>query len=376
MQINIVDLRAGMVFDAPVYFSNDCMFLAAGLPVREKDIQKLKKFGITYVYTNGNLRGSDDLYLNTRKSFEVSYIQPGEKQALKIYNSIFKKVCNIFYNLNHKQEADPRDIDNIINELYLAVKDDANNMIQLILNIDNSSDDLALSSINCAIIAMVIGINLKLAGYKILQLATGALLHDVGMLRIPDEIINKNGKLSPKETVLIKTHTLYSYNIILKELKYTHDIAYIGLYHHERWDGKGYPKKLSGQKIPLYAMIVAVVDSFVAMINKRPYRKHLLGYDAVKIIMRDSFSHFNSEIVKIFLKSIGIYPVGSMVLLNDYRIGKVIEAHLGSPLRPKLELVIDEIGNKLTELQVIDLLTEDNVYIVKPLDARKVVETL
>jgi len=375
LHINVHDLNAGMIFDAPVYFAEGCMFLASGLPVKEKDIQKLKKLGINEVYTDGNLIANDSLFLNRKKSLEVSYIQPGEKKCLKIYNSLFKKMCNVFHNIKQKQAVDPRTIDNIINELYLAVKDDANNMVQLILNIDNSSDDLVLSSINCAIISIVIGFNLKLTGHKIIQLATGALLHDLGMLRIPEQIVSKKNKLSPKESELIKTHTVHSFNIIFKELHYSQEVAHIGLYHHEHWDGKGYPEKLHGHKIPNFTMIVAVVDSFVAMINKRPYRKHLLGYDAVKTIMRDTFTRFNSEIVKTFLKSIGIYPVGSMVLLNDYRIAKVIEVQIASPLRPKIELVVDEIGKKVTQPQIIDLLNNESVYILKPLDARKVVSS-
>ncbi len=376
LQISVESLRAGMVFTAPVYFADNYMFLPTGLPVKDRDIQKLKKMSISYVYTEGSLEQEHSLFINRRKSLEVSYIGQGEKTCLRIYNLVFKMMCNIFHNLKQKQSVDSHSIDNVINELYLAVKQDSNNMVQLILNIDNSSDDLVLSSINCAIISMVIGFNLKLSGHKIIQLATGALLHDVGMLHIPDSILGKKNKLSSRETELVKTHTLHSYNIILKELGYGQEIAQIGAYHHERWDGKGYPKNLHGHKIPVYAMIVAVVDSFVAMINKRPYRKHLLGYDAVKNIMRDTFTHFGSEVVKVFLKSIGIYPVGSMVLLNDYRIGKVIDGQIGSPLRPKLEIVIDEIGRKVTQPKVLDLLQEEHVYILKPLDARKVVGSL
>jgi HD-GYP domain-containing protein (c-di-GMP phosphodiesterase class II) len=376
LQISVESLHAGMIFTAPVYFSDNCMFLPAGLPVKDKDIQKLKKMSISHVYTEGSLEQEHSLFINRRKSLEVSYIQQGEKTCLRIYNLVFKMMCNIFHNLKQKQPVDSHSVDNVINELYLAVKQDANNMVQLILNIDNSSDDLVLSSINCAIISMVIGFNLKLSGHKILQLATGALLHDVGMLRIPDAILCKKNKLSSRENGIMKTHTLHSYNIIVKELGYGQEIGQIGAYHHERWDGKGYPKNLHGHKIPVYAMIVAVVDSFVAMINKRPYRKHLLGYDAVKTIMRDTFTRFSSEVVKVFLKSIGIYPVGSMVLLNDYRIGKVVDVQIGSPLRPRIEIVIDEIGRKLTQPKVIDLLQEDSVYILKPLDARKVVGSL
>jgi HD-GYP domain-containing protein (c-di-GMP phosphodiesterase class II) len=375
LHINVNDLNAGMRFDAPVYFAEGCMFLPSGLPVKDKDIQKLKKLGIDDVYTEGNLVANDSLFLNRKKSLEVSYIQPGEKRCLKIYNSIFKKMCNVFHDIKQRQNVDPRNIDNIINELYLAVKADANNMVQLILNIDNSSDDLVLSSINCAIISLIMGFNMKLNGHKIIQLASGALLHDVGMLRIPDQIVSKKNKLSPKESELMKTHTVHSFNIIFKELHYSQEVADIGLQHHERWDGKGYPKQLHGHKISIYTMVVAVVDSFVAMINRRPYRKHILGYDAVKTIMRDTFTRFNSEIVKIFLKSIGIYPVGSMVLLNDYRIGKVVEVQIASPLRPKIELVVDEIGRKLTKPQIIDLLNNESVYILKPLDARKVVSS-
>jgi HD-GYP domain-containing protein (c-di-GMP phosphodiesterase class II) len=252
LQISVESLRAGMVFTAPVYFADNYMFLPTGLPVKDRDIQKLKKMSISYVYTEGSLEQEHSLFINRRKSLEVSYIGQGEKTCLRIYNLVFKMMCNIFHNLKQKQSVDSHSIDNVINELYLAVKQDSNNMVQLILNIDNSSDDLVLSSINCAIISMVIGFNLKLSGHKIIQLATGALLHDVGMLHIPDSILGKKNKLSSRETELVKTHTLHSYNIILKELGYGQEIAQIGAYHHERWDGKGYPKNLHGHVLKEY----------------------------------------------------------------------------------------------------------------------------
>ena len=93
LHINVHDLNPGMMFDTPVYFADGCMFLPSGLPVKDKDIQKLKKLGINDVYTEGNLVANDSLFLNRKKSLEVSYIQLGEKKCLKIYNSIFKKMC-------------------------------------------------------------------------------------------------------------------------------------------------------------------------------------------------------------------------------------------------------------------------------------------
>jgi HD-GYP domain-containing protein (c-di-GMP phosphodiesterase class II) len=196
----------------------------------------------------------------------------------------------------------------------------------------------------------------------------GALLHDTGMLRIDEAILNKKDKLKDEEIRQIKTHTLISYMVITKEMKIPEEVAAIGIYHHERWDGTGYPKKLKGEEIPLFARIVSVVDAYEAMINKRPYRMPVIGYTAIKSILNDNGTHFDPNILKIFLKCMGIYPVGSFVLLNNNTICKVVDLNLASPMRPTVQLLIDESGKKLEQPKRINLAVNNSIFIIKAVD--------
>jgi HD-GYP domain-containing protein (c-di-GMP phosphodiesterase class II) len=211
---------------------------------------------------------------------------------------------------------------------------------------------------------------LKFTSHRLIQLATGALLHDVGMVKVPKAILQKKEKLTPEELNQIRTHPIHSYRVISKDLKYPEEIGIIALQHHERWDGQGYPRKLKGEDINLAARIVAVADSYIAMINNRPHRNSMIGYSAMKNVLNDNGRHFDPKILKVFLESMGIYPIGSIVQLNSSAIGRVVQTHSEAPLRPTVELIIDEYGNKLGEREVIDLMTKKGTFIVKAVDAK------
>ncbi len=265
-------------------------------------------------------------------------------------------------------------LDNVVNNILDKVRDSKNDMIQLIQRGTDSQSDLAVGSVNCAILSTVIGMSMKISGHRLLQLVTGTLLHDIGMVRVPKEILNKSEKLTAEELQQVRTHPLYGYRIISRELKYPEDVAVIALQHQERWDGKGYPRGISGEDIVLPARITAVADAYEAMINIRPYRSSLIGYSAMKGILSDNGKHFDPQVLKAFLESVGIYPVGSILQLNNSSIGRVVDNQKAAPLRPKIELLVDEYGVRVTDRKIIDLLEKKNVFIVKAIDPRTVNE--
>jgi HD-GYP domain-containing protein (c-di-GMP phosphodiesterase class II) len=190
------------------------------------------------------------------------------------------------------------------------------------------------------------------------------------MVKVPKAILKKKEKLSPEEMNLIRTHPIHSYRLITKDLKYPEEIGVIALQHHERWDGQGYPRKLRGEDINLAARILAVADAYISMINNRPHRNSMIGYSAMKNLLNDNGRHFDPKILKVFLESMGIYPIGSIVQLNNSAIGRVVQTHSEAPLRPAVELIIDEYGNRLGEREGIDLLTKKALFIVKAVDPK------
>ncbi|HQG40991.1 MAG TPA: HD domain-containing phosphohydrolase, partial [Spirochaetales bacterium] len=156
-------------------------------------------------------------------------------------------------------------------------------------------------------------------------------------------------------------------------LGYPDEVGVIVLQHHERWDGEGYPRKLKGAEIDILARIVSVADAFEAMISEKPYRNSMIGYQAMKHLMSDNGRRFDPDVLKAFLQSMGVYPVGSLVLLNNSAIARVVENHAQAPLRPKIRLLVDATGTVFQEHEgsMIDLLKEKALFIVRAISPQE-----
>jgi HD-GYP domain-containing protein (c-di-GMP phosphodiesterase class II) len=369
--IRTSDLRDGMKFDKAVYMDADNVFVPAGIPIRQKDIERLVRWEIEAVRTDGSL------VVDSGKPPEPSFdpaalkdLPAGGKVNFDAYMKAIDEYEKIALAIQQREEVDRQKVDAVVALLLDRVKEARNEMIQLILMGGRVERKIAAGVINVTILSAIMGTVLKFTNHRLIQLATGALLHDVGMVKVPKSILKKKEKLSADELAQIKQHTVYSYTTIAKELKYPEEVAAIALQHHERWDGQGYPRKLRGEDINLAARIVTVADSYIAMINNRPHRNSMIGYQAMRNLLHENSRQFDPNILRVFLESMGIYPSGSIVQLNTNAIGRVVETHSGAPLRPVLELIIDEYGNKLGERETLDLLTKKGVWIVKAVDPK------
>ena len=200
---------------------------------------------------------------------------------------------------------------------------------------------------------------------KLVSLAMGGMLFDIGMLKIPAYIIEKESKLSPEERNLINTHPVYSYQIISREFNLPVEIARIGLEHHERWDGTGYPRKIKGPDLSEMSRIVSIVDTYEAITKNRVYREKKESYDAMKEVLSEGSKRFDPELLKMFLNIMSVYPVGSYVRLNNNAIARVMASDPVSPFRPTVKIVIDEFGDKVEDGELIRLSKEKEIYIIK-----------
>jgi HD-GYP domain-containing protein (c-di-GMP phosphodiesterase class II) len=369
--IKTSDLKDGMKFDKPVYMDGENVFVPAGVPIRQKDIDRLARWEIDAVRTDGTI------VIDSPRSQEPTVDLTGfrdlpasDKGDLDAYLRAIDEYEHISTSVASGEELDRAKVDSTVNLVLEKVKDRRTEMIQLILMGGRIERKIAAGVINVTILATIMGTVLKFTSHRLIQLATGALLHDTGMVKVPKEILRKKERLTPEEMNQIRTHPIHSYRVITKELKYPEEIGVIALQHHERWDGQGYPRKLRGEDINLAARILAVADAYVSMINNRPHRNSMIGYSAMKNLLNDNGRHFDPKILKAFLESMGIYPIGSIVQLNNSAIGRVVQTHAEAPLRPAVELIIDEYGNQLGEQEVIDLLTRKSQFIVKAVDPK------
>jgi len=286
------------------------------------------------------------------------------------YKNLIEKLNKVFANLKSGTDVEMRMIDNICVQLLQDLRDNPDSFVGFILGGEVSGNELAKSSVNTAILSAMIAQEFRLPNHKINNIVSGALLHDIGMLRLSKGITEKRGGLSDAELEQIKSHPIHTSKIVTKELFGPHEVNLIALQHHERWDGQGYPDKLAGQSIDIGARIVSVADAFEAMVTKKSYRDSMVGYQAIKNLLADNARRFDPQVIIAFTKIMGIYPIGSIVRLNDGSIARVTRIHVVAPLRPVVQMLMDRYGNALGagDMKTVDLLAEKKLFIKEAID--------
>lgn len=209
-------------------------------------------------------------------------------------------------------------------------------------------------SINVSILMSIFAKHLEIDKEIIEQLTTGALLHDIGKIKIPDEILNKPGRFSDAEFEIMKKHSLFSKEILegsgLKGIAV--DIA--GM-HHERLDGKGYPFGKKGNEISQYVRMASIVDVYDALTAERVYKAGMEPIKAFKILKEGCPDSFDPVLLTKFIQCIGIHPVGTLVKLSSQKVGLVTESNPASPLKPIVKTFYSAKHSRYTEVQDIDL---------------------
>jgi HD-GYP domain-containing protein (c-di-GMP phosphodiesterase class II) len=194
------------------------------------------------------------------------------------------------------------------------------------------------------------------------------LLHDVGKMRVAEEVLNKPSKLSDKEWKQMQAHVIFGRNLLMEspDIGHTVDVAYS---HHERIDGKGYPRGLDGSQLSEYTKIVSLADSFDAMTANRVYSKAMTSSAAVKEIYASRGTQFDENLALQFIKVIGLYPPGTVVELSNGFLGIVLERSQKYQRLPKVLLLKDasgsEIKKELIDLSLIEQDKMDRAFLIK-----------
>lgn len=272
------------------------------------------------------------------------------------------------------------------NGIFVAVKadqmfsvDKGMELVAGVLNLPNAIENLhreaifkkdiqydsTMHGINVMIFAIKIGEGLGYNREQLTELGLAALLHDVGVCKIPNDIVKKEGSLTNDEYALIKKHPQLGYDIIANALGNKYQwLADVVFQEHEREGGQGYPRGLTGKEIHEYAKIIGMVDVYEALSHPRPQRKRFLPYEAAKVIVNSSKNAFSPRMIKMLITKLSCFPIGSYVVLNSKAIGRVMEANESSPLRPAVEMLYEPMGKRLSEPKLIKLQDTPLLYIV------------
>jgi HD-GYP domain-containing protein (c-di-GMP phosphodiesterase class II) len=205
----------------------------------------------------------------------------------------------------------------------------------------------------CALM-VALGRQLGLSDAQCHEAGMAGMLHDLGKAAMPQEILNKPGKLTPEEFDIIKQHSMRGYEMLIAGADVSEGVLDVCRHHHERWDGTGYPDGLAGEQISLLARMGAVCDVYDAVTSDRPYKA---GWDPAHSLsqMATWKGHFDTTVFQSFVKSIGIYPTGSLVRMRSGRLAVVLEQNSAALTKPKVKIFFSTKAGLPLEPQVLDL---------------------
>lgn len=216
-------------------------------------------------------------------------------------------------------------------------------------------------SLDVCVYSLILGRHKGYSQDHLIRLGIGALLHDLGKVRMGDLIL-KRGPLTESEWVQIKEHPRIGYDLLRSNFEISLLSAHVAFQHHERWDGTGYPRGLKRSEIHEFGLIAAVADVWSALTMDRPYRAAMDPVEAAETVMGMAGTALDPDLARALLSRVARYPTGSIVLLEDMRVGVVTAQEAGCPERPVITITADGKGN-LTEPEEIRLVDHPKVVI-------------
>jgi len=242
-------------------------------------------------------------------------------------------------------------------------------------NLRKRDEYTAIHSLNVCIFALTFARYLGFTTEEMNELGVGALLHDIGKMRVPLEILNKEGKLTDEERTIVREHAQHGYDILKNSPGLPASTIEVVYTHHERKKGTGYPRGLVESQIHLFSRMVAIVDVYDAITSDRVYHHGMNTLDALKNMFKWRENDLDSELVESFIQCLGIYPIGSLVELNTGEVGIVLSVSQGRKLLPIVMLVCDKDKKVVTPPRILDLSKFTNEKTDDVIEIRKVLET-
>ncbi len=275
------------------------------------------------------------------------------QRALKLCAYSRKAVTAMFQEVRMGQALEMQQAEDLVLQIGQSLLRHPDALISL-ARLKNADDYTYMHSVAVCALMLATARQLGLSEDYIRLAGIAGLLHDVGKLTIPDSILNKPQKLSDTEFERVKLHPEAGGAILRQSPDVDALVLDVCLHHHEKADGSGYPHRLAGNQISLFAQMGAVCDVYDAVTSNRPYNR---GWDPAEAIQRMSTwkGHFDQRVFQAFVKSVGIYPVGALVRLESGRLAVVIEQNPKSLLTPKVRVFFSTRSNLPLEQNVVDL---------------------
>ncbi|MCQ2911543.1 MAG: HD-GYP domain-containing protein [Clostridia bacterium] len=349
--IHINSIKGDEVLAKSVYDEDGRVLLRSGTMIRSTYIKKLIEMGIEYLY----IQDADTEGINLEELVSEETKQQGKQEVKKVFKD---------YIVSERLELTK------IYDLVNTILDEILNHKDTIFNVSDlrsKNEALYEHCMSVCILATSVGAYV-FDTKKLRDLTLGALLHDFGLMFVPEEILDKPDKLSPEEFDLIKTHPQVGYEILISDPEFSMISRNIVYMHHEKCDGSGYPLGVKGKQIHDTTKLVTICDMFDAMVTTKPYRKQMKTYESFETLNAMSGVQIDKNLFEEFKKRVALYPVGKPVVLNNGYKGIVASQNGEMLSRPIVRMLYDNDGRKIPEPYDLDLTQELTLFIQDVID--------
>ena len=360
--VRVDSLKNNLSFSGDLFIDSTFLLLPKSGTVTEGLIKSLKEWDFQTVLCDGGLSLGNDI---TDSDITDINTEPAKRQKIgdiikqiveearetsaendeqariemvkKVYAEYMNYIEYIFTHYTTHKEIDQNDLAEGIQDLCIFIKDHRRYVLRV-----NSSPDirdknfLVVHSMRSTVLAIAIAQQLHLPLSKMIELGITCLIHEIGMLQLPPQLYMKTKRLTPGERMQISKHTIFGYKIV-KDLNFPTEVQAGVFEHHEKENGTGYPRQLTGDKINRNAKIISVACSYEAISSPRSYRDERSTFDALIEMIQNEDNQYDNRVLKALLYTVSLYPIGTYVFLSNRKVAVVIDSNPENPKAPIIQ---------------------------------------
>jgi len=377
-KISISEVRLGMyIHKISENWMDHPFWKSAFLLSEQAELEKLRRCDLKELWIDTS-KGLDVQHGNTMETDKP--VNPVPVQTLPVEQKIEKValahelvaarrvhiktkavVVSMFSDVRMGKSVQVEEALTLVDEIHLSMERNTNALMSLI-RLKTADEYTYLHSVAVCVLMVALGKQLGLRGEELKQVGVAGLLHDIGKMAVPHEILNKPGRLTDEEFDIVKNHPRRGWEILRTVFQVDVPALDVCLHHHERMDGKGYPERLSADTLTLHARMGAVCDVYDALTSDRCYKKGWEPAEAIRKMASWKDGHFDETVFRAFVKTVGIYPVGTLLMLKSGRLGLVVEQSGRSLLTPIVKVFFSTRTNGYIPVEIIDMSkSEDSI---------------
>ncbi|MDR0313175.1 MAG: HD-GYP domain-containing protein [Treponema sp.] len=373
-KIQLEKIPEDSYFSETVYLDSKFVLAAPEMPFNSGLIKSLKDWEFREVFCDGEIleeyAANQSAASTAAEPTKASIISDSAKlkSAEKFYLSFEKLVENIYGDVTDQKDLVFNSMAEKVKNACDIIKEDRRFLLRVQKKENQKINYLISHSVNSTITSIIIGSYLKLPNHRLIELGVSAMLQDIGMIKLPPQLYLSKRSLEPQERKAILAHPILGFNI-LKSYGFPLSVTLATLEHHERENGSGYPRSLTGDKISLYGKIIAVACSYEALSSQRPHKEAKDGYTGMLELLKNEGKKYDDTIIRALVFSLSIYPIGLYVLLSSGRKGQVVDVNPENPRFPIVQVfgeLTPDGKNKILET------SPDKISIVRPLTREEI----